>query len=64
MAYVAVKGGEDAIGNAHAWLEEHERRFGLFIGGTWSPAEGETFDTLNPATGLSPSPNSPWQGEQ
>jgi alpha-D-ribose 1-methylphosphonate 5-triphosphate synthase subunit PhnI len=25
MAYVAVKGGEDAIGNAHAWLAEARR---------------------------------------
>jgi aldehyde dehydrogenase (NAD+) len=36
---------------AHAWLEAHGRRFGLFIGGSWLPDEGETFETLNPATG-------------
>jgi aldehyde dehydrogenase (NAD+) len=34
------------------WLEQHERRFGLFIGGSWqSPASEEYFDTVNPATG-------------
>ncbi|MBI4538425.1 MAG: aldehyde dehydrogenase family protein [Gemmatimonadetes bacterium] len=34
------------------WLEERERVFGLFIGGEWrSPASGEYFDSVNPATG-------------
>ena len=37
---------------ALAWLERHERRFGLFIGGAWrAPAAGEYFDTLDPSTG-------------
>jgi aldehyde dehydrogenase (NAD+) len=40
----------EAVGQAHAWLEQHGRRFGLFIGGTWTKAEGEVFETLNPAT--------------
>ena len=35
---------------ANAWLDEHERRFGLFIDNAWS-APGETFATNNPATG-------------
>ena len=35
---------------AQAWLERHERRFGLFIDGSWSPP-GATFATRNPATG-------------
>jgi aldehyde dehydrogenase (NAD+) len=35
-----------------AWLELHERRFGMFIGGEWRPpAAGEYFDTLDPSTG-------------
>jgi aldehyde dehydrogenase (NAD+) len=35
-----------------AWLDRHERRFGLFIGGTWqSPIAGGYFDTLDPSTG-------------
>jgi aldehyde dehydrogenase (NAD+) len=36
---------------AHAWLEEHGRQFGLFIGGEWTRGEGDSFDTMNPATG-------------
>jgi len=41
----------EAVAPAHAWLERHGRRFGLFIGGTWTDPERETFETLNPATG-------------
>ncbi len=41
----------EAVGPAQAWLEQHGRRFGLFVGGAWTPAGDETFDTLNPATG-------------
>ena len=37
---------------ARAWLEEHGRTFGLFIGGVWvEAASGESFDTSNPAIG-------------
>ncbi len=36
---------------ADAWLERHDRRFGLFVGGRWrQPASGERFPTINPAT--------------
>jgi aldehyde dehydrogenase (NAD+) len=36
---------------AHAWLDAHGRRFGHFIGGRWAePADGELFDTINPAS--------------
>ena len=32
------------------WLERHERRFDLFVGGKWVEAKtGERFPTLNPA---------------
>jgi aldehyde dehydrogenase (NAD+) len=41
----------EAAGPANEWLDRHGRRFGLFIGGAWSAADGETFETLNPATG-------------
>jgi aldehyde dehydrogenase (NAD+) len=41
----------EAVAPAHAWLEQHGRRFGLFIGGAWTPVGAETFETLNPATG-------------
>jgi aldehyde dehydrogenase (NAD+) len=41
----------EAVGPAHAWLERHGRRFGLFIGGAWTEPGTETFETLNPATG-------------
>ena len=36
---------------AQAWLDQHRRRFGLFIGGAWTATAGESFETLNPATG-------------
>jgi aldehyde dehydrogenase (NAD+) len=37
---------------ARAWLDEHGRAFGLFIGGEWvEAASGESFETTNPATG-------------
>jgi aldehyde dehydrogenase (NAD+) len=35
---------------AQAWLDQHGRRFGLFIDGAWSEA-AETFGSLNPADG-------------
>src|SRR5919202_891444 len=36
---------------AQAWLEQHGRRFGLFIGGEWTSPGTQTFETLNPANG-------------
>ncbi|MBR9989686.1 MAG: aldehyde dehydrogenase family protein [Gemmatimonadetes bacterium] len=34
---------------AHAWLDRHGRRFGLFIDGEWrDPESGAYFDTVNP----------------
>ncbi len=37
---------------AGAWLDRHNRRFGLFIGGAWqAPADGEYFDTCDPSNG-------------
>jgi aldehyde dehydrogenase (NAD+) len=37
---------------ARAWLEEHGRAFGLFIANEWIDAtSGESFETVNPATG-------------
>src|SRR3954451_23006068 len=36
---------------AQAWLEQHGRAFGLFIGGEWTTPGNETFETLTPATG-------------
>ena len=41
----------EAAGPALAWLEAHERRFGHYIGGRWAAGEGESFETMNPATG-------------
>ncbi|HEX2251457.1 MAG TPA: aldehyde dehydrogenase family protein [Gemmatimonadales bacterium] len=41
----------ESAGTVNAWLEERGREFGLFIGGNWKPGSGETFETLNPATG-------------
>jgi len=41
----------EAVAPAQAWLERHRRRFGLFIDGAWAEPGGETFETLNPATG-------------
>ncbi len=32
------------------WLEQHQRRFGLFIDGAWTtPADDQLFETINPA---------------
>jgi aldehyde dehydrogenase (NAD+) len=41
----------EAAAPAHAWLDQHGRRFGLFVGGQWTAPGSETFETLNPATG-------------
>jgi aldehyde dehydrogenase (NAD+) len=41
----------EAVAPAHAWLDAHGRRFGHFIGGRWTEVAGESFETLNPATG-------------
>ncbi|HEY8258022.1 MAG TPA: aldehyde dehydrogenase family protein [Gemmatimonadales bacterium] len=41
----------EAVAPAQAWLEQHGRRFGLFIEGRWTEGKGETFETFNPATG-------------
>ena len=36
----------EAAAPAHAWLEQHGRRFGLFIGGALDAGgDGETFDS-------------------
>ena len=35
---------------AEAWLERHDRTFGLHVGGAWTDP-GELFDTVNPANG-------------
>jgi aldehyde dehydrogenase (NAD+) len=35
-----------------AWLDQFNRRFGHFIGGTWTaPAQGQYFETSDPSTG-------------
>jgi len=37
---------------ATAWLDEHQRKFGLFIENTWKfPKDAEYYPSLNPATG-------------
>ena len=41
----------EGVGPVNQWLERHGRRFGTFIGGAWIDGEGDTFETLNPATG-------------
>jgi aldehyde dehydrogenase (NAD+) len=41
----------EGVGPVNQWLERHGRRFGLFIGAAWTEGEGDTFETLNPATG-------------
>jgi aldehyde dehydrogenase (NAD+) len=40
----------EPAGPAQAWLEQHGREFGLFIGGEWTRVGSDTFETLNPAT--------------
>ena len=37
---------------AYAWLDEHGRRFNLFINNQWvEPSTGQYYDSFNPATG-------------
>jgi aldehyde dehydrogenase (NAD+) len=37
---------------AIAWLEEHERKYGLFIDNTWKfPKDAQYYPSMNPATG-------------
>jgi aldehyde dehydrogenase (NAD+) len=40
----------ESVAPASEWLEQHGRSFGLFINGAWTRGDGETFETLNPAT--------------
>ena len=41
----------ESDGSVAAWLDAHDRRFGMFIGGAFT-GPGETFATVNPATGV------------
>jgi aldehyde dehydrogenase (NAD+) len=42
----------ESAASAEAWLEQHGRAFGHYVGGAWvAPGGGERFDTINPATG-------------
>src|SRR5438105_4868456 len=42
----------ESAGAANAWLDGHDRRFGLFIGGEWRQSlTGTWFESANPATG-------------
>jgi len=37
---------------ANAWLDAHERRFGMYIDGAWTaPADDRLFESINPANG-------------
>ena len=40
----------ESAGEAEAWLDRHEGKFGLFINGKWTKP-GKGFQTKNPATG-------------
>lgn len=49
MAYGPAPESPDAV---LAWLDDHSRKFDLFIGNRWvAPADGNYLDTFNPATG-------------
>jgi len=49
MEYGPAPEGDERV---RAWLDEHGRAFGLFVGGGWvEAASGESFETANPATG-------------
>ncbi len=49
MAYGPAPESPDA---AHAWLDEHGRKFDLFINNQWlKPSTGKYYDNYNPATG-------------
>ena len=41
----------EAANIANAWLDAHDRKTALFVGGAWHPpAEGVYFESINPAT--------------
>jgi len=41
----------EAANIANAWLDAHDRKTNLFIGGAWqAPADGGYFESINPAT--------------
>jgi aldehyde dehydrogenase (NAD+) len=40
----------ESADKVRAWLAEHQKGFGLFIGGEWVKARGGVFDALEPAT--------------
>jgi aldehyde dehydrogenase (NAD+) len=48
MAYGPAPEGDAPV---RAWLAGHGGRFGHFIGGAWTSAEGEAFPVVEPATG-------------
>ncbi|HEV8196862.1 MAG TPA: aldehyde dehydrogenase family protein, partial [Gemmatimonadales bacterium] len=42
----------ESAASAEAWLAQHGKAFGHYIGGAWHPPGGDArFDTINPATG-------------
>ncbi len=42
----------EAPDTAYAWLDEHDRHFGLFINNEWvKPPDAGTYTSFNPATG-------------
>ncbi|MDT8436464.1 MAG: aldehyde dehydrogenase family protein [Gemmatimonadota bacterium] len=42
----------EAAGPVEEWLDRHGRRFAHWVGGAWrDPADGERFETANPASG-------------
>ena len=42
----------ESDGVAQAWLDDHNRNFGHFIGNEWVNPEGrKTYETVSPATG-------------
>ncbi|MDP5217076.1 aldehyde dehydrogenase family protein [Ruegeria sp. 2205SS24-7] len=41
----------ESVSEADAWLDRHDRKFGLFIGGAFTKPGKDRFDSMNPANG-------------
>jgi aldehyde dehydrogenase (NAD+) len=42
----------ESAASANAWLDAHQRRFGMYIDGAWTaPADDRLFESVNPANG-------------
>ncbi len=53
FAQMSLGAAPESAAVANQWLDAHQRRFGLYIGGSWQlpPADAVLIDSINPANG-------------